>query len=142
MKTVKQIDLTLINTPGQLYLVSDMLGENKINIIACYFTSQEKEVNFHFIASDTDKAINVLKTAGYKIGVKEVIACEIPSHPGGLTAVLRLLKDVDINIDYIYSCFGTGNTTVVIIGVGPVEKALKVMENNWIRVLGSDLYHI
>lgn len=142
MSTVKQIDLTLINTPGQLYLVSDMLGENRIKIIGCYFTSQEKEVNFHFIASDPDKAINVLRAAGYEIGTKEVIACEIPNHPGGLTAMLRVLKDADINIDYIYSCFGTGDNTVVILGVEAVEKALKVMEDNWIRVIGSKLYHI
>lgn len=142
MGTVKQIDLTLTNEPGQLYIVSDLLGEHKINIIGCYFTSQEKEVNFHFIANDPDKAINVLKTTGYHIDVKDVIACEIPNHPGGLTVVLKLLKSVDINVDYIYTCMGTGDITVVILGVEPIEKALKVMKDNWIRVLSNKLYHI
>lgn len=142
MKTVKQIDLALINEPGQLHLVSELLGAHKINIIGCYFTSQEKEANFHFIANDPDKAVNVLKSAGYRMSVKDVIACEIPNHPGGLTVVLKLLKAVNINIDYIYTCMGTGDVTVVIIGVEPIEKALRVMEDNWIRVLGSKLYHI
>ena len=142
MKTVKQIDLLLKNEPGALYVVSDMLGEQKINIIGCYFTSQEEETNFHFVANDPDKAINVLKAAGYQIKVKDVIACEVPHHPGGLTIVLKVLKAVNINVDYIYTCIGTGDITVMILGVGPIEKALKVMEDNWIRVLGSKLYHI
>ncbi|MBW2561215.1 MAG: hypothetical protein JRE40_10240, partial [Deltaproteobacteria bacterium] len=51
-------------------------------------------------------------------------------------------KKAHINLDYIYPCMGTGLTSVVILGLGPVKKALKIMEDNWIKVWGSDLYHI
>jgi hypothetical protein len=142
MKTVKQIDHSLKNEPGTLSSVSDLLGTNGINIIAFYFTAQGKEGKLHFVANDPEKAINVMKAAGYAIDVKDVIACVVPHHPGGLNAVLKPLKKAAINVDYIYPCIGTGEITVLILGVGPVEQALKVLKNNWIRILGSELYHM
>jgi hypothetical protein len=142
MKTVKQIDLVLKNEPGTLSAVSDLLGVNGINIIAFYVVTERDEGKLHFVANDPEKAINVLRTAGYKIETKEVIACETPHHPGGMNAVLKPLKAAKINVDYIYPCLGTGDITVLILGVGPVERSLKILEDNWIRVLGSELYHI
>ena len=65
-----------------------------------------------------------------------------PHHPGGLNAVLKPLKEANINVDNIYPCIGTGDITVLILGVGPIKDALMVMEDNWIRVLGDELYHI
>ena len=142
MKTVKQIDLLLKNEPGALSGVSDLLGVNGINIIAFYVITEKDKGKLHFVANDPDKSINVLKTAGFEVKVQEVIACETPHHPGGLNAVLKPLKDADINVDYLYPCLGTGDITVLILGLKPLEKALKIMEDNWIRVLGDKLYHI
>ncbi len=142
MKTVKQIDVWLKNKPGSLSVVSDLLGDNRINIIAFYVTTQGDEGKLHFVANDPDKAINVLKTAGYRIAEKEVIACEVPHHPGGMNTILRLLKGIDINVDYIYPCVGTGDITVLIVGVEPVKEALSVLNDNWMRILGNELYHM
>ena len=142
MQTVKQIDLLLKNEPGVLSQVSELLGANGINIVAFYVVTDNDMGRIHFVANDPDKAINVLKTAGYKLETKDVIACETPHHPGGLNAVLKPLKEKNINVDYIYPCLGTGDITVLIIGLGPVKEALKVLEDNWIRVLGKELYHI
>ena len=142
MKTVKQIDLLLKNEPGTLSAVSDLLGANGINIIAFYVATQKDEGRLYFVSNDPEKAINILKTAGYGVEVRDVIACVTPHHPGGLNAVLKPLKEANINVDNIYPCIGTGDITVLILGVGPVKDALMVMEDNWIRVLGDELYHI
>ena len=142
MTTVKEIYLILKNEPGQLSTVSDLLGANGVNIIAFYVSTVKDKGTLRFVANDPERAINVLKTAGYKIEVNEVIACEIPHHPGGMNAILKPLKSANINVDYIYPCIGTGDVTVLIMGVGSVEEALNLMKDNWIRVLGDELYNI
>jgi len=142
MKTVTQIDLLLKNEPGVLSQVSDLLGVNGINIIAFYVITEEEKGRIHFIANDPAKAINILKTAGYNLEQSEVIACETPNHPGGLNAVLKPLAAANINVNYIYPCIGTKNITVLILGVDAVQETLQIMESNWIKVLGDDLYHI
>ena len=142
MTTVKEIDLLLKNEPGQLSIVSDLLEANGVNIMAFYVSTEGDEGRLRFVANDPVRAINVLKTNKYKIKTAEVIACETPHHPGGLNAVLKPLKSADINVDYIYPCLGVGDITVLIVGVGPVKKALKIMADNWIRVFGSELYNM
>ncbi len=142
MKTVKQIDLILKNEPGTLSALSELLGANGINIIAFYVATEKDKGMLHFVANDPGKAVNVLKTAGYEMEQIDVIACETPHHPGGLNAVLKPLKGAGINVDYIYPCIGTGDITILIVGVGMVKEALGALEENWIRVLDDELYRI
>ncbi|VBB42579.1 ACT domain-containing protein [uncultured Desulfatiglans sp.] len=141
MKTVKQIDLALKNEPGALSAVSETLGAGGINIIAFYVATEPHEGRLRFVADDPDKAVNILKTAGYELETTDVIACETPHHPGGLNAVLKPLKAAGINVDYIYPCIGTGEATVLILGLEPLEEAVKRLEDSWIRVISQELYH-
>ena len=144
MESVKQIELSLEDRPGSLSEISELLGSNNIHIIAFHVSAEKETGGLKFVANDPEKALNVLKTAGYELNTKEVIACEVPHHPGGLHAVLKPLKNEGINVDDIYPCLGTSpnNNTLLIIGLEPVEKALSVLEENWITLLGEELYHI
>ena len=140
MNTVKEIFLCLKNEPGQLSTVSELLGSSGIKIVAFYATNDESQGGIRFISNDPEKALNILKTSGYETNEKEVIACETPRHPGALNALLKPLKSANINIEYIYPCMGTGDNTVLILGVDPVQEVLKILEDNWIRTLGDELY--
>ena len=141
MKTVKEIKMALKNEPGSLSKVSEILGANGINIIGFYVSAEGEKGQLRFVCNDPDKAVNVLSSAGYDIQTKEVLACETPHHPGGLNAVLKPLKNEGINVDYIYPCLGTGEITVLIVGVSELEKADKVLKENWIKVIGPELYY-
>ena len=142
MMSVKEIDLVLKNEPGQLSLVSDILGSNGVNIIAFYAYSTGDEGGLKFVANDPEKAITVLQSRGYKMNIAEVIACETPNHPGGLNSILKPLKKSGINVDYIYPCISTGDITVLIIGVAQIKEVLTILQDNWIRVLGNELYNM
>ncbi len=138
MKIVKQISLSLENKPGKLAEVSDILGANGVNITAFYVVAKAAQGVLNFVANDSEKAINILESNGYIIESQDVIACEAPNHPGGLNAVLKPLRDANINVDYLYPCIGMGELTILILGLDPIEKALKVLEENWIRVFGNN----
>ena len=142
MKVVKQIELSLEHEPGTLSAVSDLLGGNGVNIIAFYVAAENDKGKLRFVANDPDRAVNVLKTAGYKVKTNDVIACQTPHHPGGLNAVLKPLQKANVNVDYIYPCIGTGKDTFLILGVSQLKQTLKIMEDNWIRVLGDELYNV
>ena len=142
MKVVKQIELSLEHEPGTLSAVSDLLGGNGVNIIAFYVAAENDKGKLRFVANDPDRAVNVLKTAGYKVKTNDVIACQTPHHPGGLNAVLKPLQKANVNVDYIYPCIGTGKDTFLILGVAQLKQTLKIMEDNWIRVLGDELYNV
>lgn len=143
----REIDLALKNEPGQLSVVSEILGSNGINIIAFYVSTKGEKGSLRFVANDPDRAINVLKARGYRMKIEEAIACETPNHPGGLNSILKPLKKEGINVDYIYPCLsrlGTENTAILILGVtsGDRERTLNVLKENWIRLLNEELYRL
>jgi hypothetical protein len=144
---VKEIDLTLKNEPGQLSVVSEILGTNGVDIIAFYVSTEGAQGHLRFVANDPDRAITVLKARGYQLTVGEAIACETPHHPGGLNSILKPLKKQSINVEYIYPCLirqGTGSTAILIIGVATKDKepTIAVLKENWIKVLNEELYRM
>lgn len=142
MKRVQEIDLELKNLPGQTLSIAQLLGANGINIIGLYLSADAEEGRLRLLTNDPKKACNILKTSGYRIQTRDVVACEVPHHPGGLTVVLKSLNAAGIHIDYLYPCLATGDITVLVLGVDRVEEAVTALEGDWIRVLGEDLYHI
>jgi len=145
--SVKEINLALKNEPGQLSMVSDILGCNGVNIIAFYVSAEGEKGSLRFVANDPDRAATVLKARGYQIRMEEVIACETPDHPGGLNSILKPLKEKGINVDYIYPCLsrlGTKATAILILGVADQdrERTMAAFRDNWIRLLEEDLYRL
>lgn len=139
---VKQISVSLENVPGKLSEMSDYLGENGINIIAVSVVDASDVSAIRFVASDPEKAANVLRSHGYSIKITEVLAVEAPNHPGGLNAVLKPLKEVSINVNYLYTCLGRGEKTVLIVGVDQMEEAIQVLKKNWVHMYDEELYKL
>ena len=137
---VKQISVSLENVPGKLSEVSDHLGANGINIIALSVADTADISAVRFVANDPEKAANVLRSHGYAIKISDVLAVETPNHPGGLNAVLRPLKGLSINVKYLYTCLGTGEKTVLIVGVDKMDEAVQVLKKNWVLMYDEELY--
>ena len=137
---VKQISVSLENVPGKLSEVSDYLGENGINIIALSVADTADISAVRFVANNPDKAANVLRSRGYSVKITDVLAVETPNHPGGLNAVLKPLKENSINVNYLYTCLGRGEKTVLIVGVDKMEEAVQVLKRNWVHMYDKELY--
>ena len=137
---VKQISVSLENVPGKLSEVSDYLGENGINIIALSVADTADISAVRFVANDPEKAVNVLKSHGYSVRMTDVLAVGTPNHPGGLNAVLKPLKERNINVLYLYTCLGRGENTVLIVGVDKMEEAVLVLKKNWVQMYNEELY--
>ena len=139
---VKQISVSLENAPGKLSEMSDYLGENGINIIALSVADTTDISAIRFVTDDPEKAANVLRSHGYSIKTTDVLAVEAPNHPGGLNAILKPLKGISINVNYLYTCLGTGEKTVLIVGVDKMEEAIQILRKNWVHMYDEELYRL
>ena len=137
---VKQISVNLDNVPGKLSEVNDYLEENGINMIALSVADTTDMSLVRFVASDPEKAANVLKSHGYSIQMIDVLAVEVPNHPGGLKAVLKLLKEISVNVNYLYVGLETEEKTILMIGVDKMVEATQILEKNWIQIYDKELY--
>ncbi len=139
---VKQISVSLENVPGKFLAVSECLGVEGINIRAISVADTSDISTVRFVTDDPIKTVNVLKSHGYSVKETDVIAVEVPDHPGGLKAVLKPLRDANINVLYLYPYLGRGESGVpiVIIGVNKTEEAIEVLNKNWVHTFGKEIY--
>jgi hypothetical protein len=139
---VKQISVSLDNVPGVFLRVSECLGAEGINIRAISVADTSDISTVRFVPDDPKKTVNVLKAHGYSVKETDVIAVEVPDHPGALQAVLKPLKAADINVLYLYPYLGRGESgqPIVIVGVNKTEEAIDVLKKNWVHTFGEEIY--
>ena len=142
--SVKQISVSLENVPGRFLAVSECLGREGINIRAISVADTSDISTVRFVTDNPEKTANVLRSQGYAIKETEVLAVEVPDHPGGLQAVLKPLRDRNINVLYFYTFLGKGESgqPIVIVGVDKTKDAVEALEKNWVHTFGKEIYSL
>ncbi len=140
---LKQISVVLKNVPGQLFDLSELLGKEGVNIRAISVADTSDISTVRFVVDDHEKAKNILTGGGYAPKEIDVLAVEIPDHPGSVNAVLKPLKAAGINVHYLYPHLGRiHGHAIVILGVDQTEQAQKVLAANWVKTLGREVYNV
>jgi hypothetical protein len=140
--SVTQISVSMENVPGKLLSLSELLGNEGINIRAISVADTSDISTVRFVTDNPIKTVNVLKSQGYAVKETEVLAVEVPDHPGGLLAVLKPLRAADINVLYLYPYLGRGESDqpIVIIGINKTNEAVDVLAKNWVHTFGKEIY--
>jgi len=141
---VKQISVSLENIPGKFLAVSECLGNEGINIRAISVADTSDISTVRFVTDNPAKTVNVLTSNGYPIKETNVLAVEVPDPPGGLKAVLKPLCDSGINVTYLYPYLGRGESgqPIVILGVDKSEEAIEILQRNWVKTFGKEIYSL
>ncbi len=138
---ITQVSIAIENRPGRLNEICDILEKEEINIKAIMASSVLSPVQVHLIVNEPERAENVLKSNGFTVTTKEVIAVATPDHPGGLNAVLRPLIEAKVNIETLYPFINLrGDEAIVIMEVDKIAEAKTVLKKHWIKTFGSEIY--
>ena len=142
--SVTQISISLENVPGKFLEVSEILRAERINIRAISVADTADISTVRFVTDNMKKTASVLRSHGYAVKETDVLAVEVPDHPGGLQAVLKPLKAANINVTYFYHYLGRGESgqPIVIVGVDKTEEAMEVLKNNWVHIFGKEIYSL
>jgi len=144
MKTVQEVSVKLENKPGKLSEVSDLLAASGINILGLTVTTKGYAGTLNFVATDPARVVNTLESAGYSVTFQEILAAEVPHHPGGLNAILKPLKLAGVNVEYLYtciSCHGVGDASIILLAVDNLSAAYDALSKEWIKLYGEELYN-
>ncbi len=142
--SVTQISVSLENVPGKFLEISEILRAERINIRAISVADTADISMVRFVTDNMKKTASVLRSHGYAVKETDVLAVEVPDHPGGLQAVLKPLKAANINVTYFYPYLGRGESgqPIVIVGVDKTEEAMEVLKNNWVHIFGKEIYSL
>lgn len=135
---MKQVSVFIENRQGRLDQVVGLLGDNGIDLAALSIADTENFGILRAIVSDPEKAVPLLQANGYTANLTDVTAVAVPDSPGGLAGVLRLLKEADVSIEYLYSLVRrVEESAVLVLRVNEPEKALRLFEEQGVKVISQ-----
>ena len=111
MAILREITVKLANSPGSLGRVSQLLGAERINMLAM---SIDPSGHLRMVVDNPLHAANTLREQHYSVDERDVLYTAMPNEPGSLSRALRLLGDAGINVDYAYA---SGLDRVSMVGV-------------------------
>lgn len=133
---ISQLSVFVGNNKGSIADITDILATAGINLHALNVADTDNFGILRLIADNTENALAALAEAGVIAKTRQVVCFEVPDEPGGLSKVLRLLADHDINTEYMYSLIsGTVKSAYIVIRVGDNERAEQILTGAGYRVL-------
>jgi len=99
---ITQISVFLENRQGRLYDVCSVLGNNGINIRALTIAETESFGVLRIVVDKSDAAVKLLRDNQFVANLTDVVAIEVADQPGGLAAILNVLAENNVNIEYMY----------------------------------------
>ncbi len=101
--SVKQLSVFAENKNGSIYEISKTLSDNNVNIRAFSIADTQNYGILRLIVDDPRTAALALSSEGRIVSVTDVVGVQIPDERGGLTALLRVLAEAEISVEYLYA---------------------------------------
>ena len=103
MYKITQLSIFLENQVGNLYNILNLLALNEINIRALFLADTTEFGILRLVVQDPLKAKEVLEKNDYIVKNTPIIGAELDDTPGGLSTVLKIIKDEGIDLEYLYA---------------------------------------
>ena len=139
---VEQISIFIENKSGRLAEITRVLGNNGVNILALSLADTSDFGILRLLVDNTDVALSTLKEGGFTVNKTDVVAVEVPDQPGGLSVILQILDNAQINVEYMYAFVerNAGNA-VIIFRFDEIDSAIDTLKGEGINILsGKQLY--
>ncbi len=135
---VQQLSIFLENKSGRLAQIANILSQGCVNIRAVSLADTTDFGIVRLIVDDVDKSVDLLKQEGVTAVKTDVIVVEASDKPGGLAAILNVLKNTDVNIEYLYSITAHHNKAFIVIRFDNPTRAIEIFKNAGIKILTKE----
>jgi hypothetical protein len=137
---LQQLSLFLENRPGQLREPCEVLAAAGIDLLTMSLADTAQFGILRFIVRNPEQAREVLENAGLVARTTDVVAVEVENEPGGLLAVLRVIDEAGLGVEYMYD-FGAasraGKAAIVLRFEDP-DAAIEALRAGGIRMLEAE----
>ena len=136
---IKQLSIFLQNEIGSLSKPLDALSENDINIRAMSMADTSEFCILRLVVDDPEKGKEILEQNNFLVKTVDIIGVEMNDSPGGLTTVLKTLKDSNINLEYLYAfTHEKEGKAILLLHCDDIDGLINAFENNDITIVKSE----
>jgi hypothetical protein len=131
---IRQLSLFLENRPGQLRVPCRILGEAGIDVLTMSLADTQQFGILRLVVRDWEKAKQALEAQGVVVNVTEMLAVDVPDHPGGLAEVLEAFEKAGLGIEYMYP-FARGPLATLLFRVEDPDRAEKALSTQGLKLI-------
>lgn len=136
---IRQLSVFLANKKGSLHEISDVIAKAGVDLRSMCIADTSDYGIVRVIADDPQKAAEALAAAGHTANIRTVTAFAVPDVPGGLSTVLCLLEENNVNIEYLYALVTTNkDKAYAVMRTDDSEKTEKILADNGVELLEED----
>lgn len=142
---ITQISVYLENNQGALRMLTKLLAENQVDLLALSIADTTNFGITRIIVreKDIDIAIEKLKENGFIAKKNHVLCVAVPNQPSGLDSVLKIIEENKISIEYMYSLnYIIGNKAMMVLRLScdnmDKDQIASVLEKNDVTLINQE----
>ncbi len=121
MATRTELTLRLPNSPGALAGVCRLLAAERVSIQAL---SLDTTGHLRLIVDNPLHAAATLRDHHHQVAERDAIVMAVSNAPGSGAAVMRLVADAGVNVEYAYGGTAEGSpAATIVLGVEDAQRA-------------------
>ena len=135
---ITQMSVFIENRPGRILKITRELKEKGIDLWFATIADTKDFGILRLIAREHDRAVQVLKDAGFTVKTTELIGVGVNDEPGGLSGVLEMLDAGSVNVEYIYA-HAHKSGAAVFVKVSDEAKAIGLLKEKGLKILDQSM---
>lgn len=136
---IKQLSIFLQNRMGSLSKPLEVLSDAGINIRAMCMADTSEFGILRLVVDDPEKGKEALEESNFLVKITEIIGVEMNDTPGGLTTVLKIIKDNEIDLEYLYAfTHEKAGKAILLLHADDIDELILALEKNSITIVASE----
>lgn len=132
---IEQLSIFLQNKIGSLSEPLEVLSDNDINIRAMCMADVSEFSILRLVVDNPQKGKKVLEENNFLVKITEIVGVEMDDSPGGLTSVLKVIKNHDINLEYLYAfTHDKTDKAILLLHTDDIDNLITVLSENNIKI--------
>jgi hypothetical protein len=132
--SVPQLSVFVENQPGHLADALGTLARGGVNVLSFTIADTTDYGILRLVVDKVEEAKVLLETAGYEVAEHPVVCALLPDRPGALAAVVRLVSESGLDIEYVYQ----GARDSLLLRTEELEGLEKLLIDGGFSVLGPE----
>ena len=121
---------------GSLSKPLEVLTVANVNIRAMCMADTSEFGILRLVVDDPVKGKEALEQNNFLVKITDIIGVEMNDSPGGLTTVLRIIKDNLIDLEYLYAfSHEKEGKAILLLHADDIDRLIEILTANNIRIV-------
>ncbi len=136
---IKQLSIFLQNKMGSLSKPLEVLTFANVNIRAMCMADTSEFGILRLVVDDPIKGKEALEENNYLVKITEIIAVEMNDTPGGLTTVLRAIKNSLIDLEYLYAfSHNKEGKAILLLHADDIDRLIEILTAHGFTIVPAE----